>query len=161
MSERVTLTVNGEERSVITDPGRPLLEVLREDLGLTGTKYGCGEGSCGACTVLVGGRPVFSCNTPVERVAGQVVETIEGIGTAGNLHAVQQAFLDENAFQCGYCTPGMIMAVVGYLREKPTATEKEMIGWLETHICRCCGYPAIRRVAERVTSTGRSSKEER
>src|SRR5512145_2815957 len=105
---KYTLTVNGRARAVDTDPTRPLLDVLREDLGLTGTKYGCGEGQCRSCTVLLDGKPVTSCNTPVKTAAGRKILTIEGLSQDGKLHAVQQAFLDEGAMQCGYCVPGMI-----------------------------------------------------
>src|SRR5690348_5156749 len=110
MASSFTFTVNGQERRVATPPDRPLLEVLREDLQLTGTRYGCGEGQCGACSVLVDGRRVFSCKTAVSKVNGKAVQTIEGLATGEELHPVQQAFLEENAFQCAYCTSGMIMA---------------------------------------------------
>src|SRR5437762_9123684 len=109
MEAKFTFTVNGEARSVTTHPERSLLEVLREDLQLTGTKYGCGEGQCGACSVLLDGRRVFSCRTPASRAEGKAVLTIEGLAKGDALHPVQQAFLDEGAFQCGYCTPGMIV----------------------------------------------------
>ena len=117
----MNLTVNGQPRTVTTDPDRPLLDVLREDLQLTGTKYGCGESQCGACSVLVDGKRVFSCRTPASRVEGKAVRTIEGLARGDALHPVQQAFLDEGAFQCGYCTPGMIMAAVALLDENPEA----------------------------------------
>src|SRR5512144_2054531 len=112
MDATITFTLNGQSRTVTTDPQRPLLEVLREDLQLTGTKYGCGEGQCGACSVLVDGRRVFSCHTPIAKVADTSVVTIEGLtaGVGDGLHPVQAAFLEEAAFQCGYCTPGMIVA---------------------------------------------------
>jgi aerobic-type carbon monoxide dehydrogenase small subunit (CoxS/CutS family) len=113
MDATITFTVNGRQRTVTTDPQRPLLEVLREDLQLTGAKYGCGEGRCGACTVLVDGSPVSSCVTPVANAEGKTVLTVEGLATGEALHPVQEAFLAEGAFQCGYCTPGMMMATVG------------------------------------------------
>src|SRR5512141_3321699 len=108
MDSTITFTVNGQTRTVTTDPKRPLLDVLREDLKLTGTKYGCGEGQCRACTVLLNGKAVASCVTSVSQAENQEVSTIEGLGTAASLHPVQQAFLDAGASQCGYCTPGMI-----------------------------------------------------
>jgi aerobic-type carbon monoxide dehydrogenase small subunit (CoxS/CutS family) len=137
---------------VTTESERPLLEVLREDLGLTGTKYGCGEGQCGACSVLVDGKRVFSCRTSVGRVDGKAVQTIEGLTTGDALHPVQEAFLAENAFQCGYCTPGMIMATVSLLNETPKPTEEQIRSGMNRNLCRCCGYQkilkAVRRAAE-------------
>jgi len=150
----ISFAVNGQPRTVTTDPGRPLLDVLREDLGLTGTKYGCGEGRCGACTVLVGGKGVRSCSTPVADVEGQAILTIEGLATGGKLHPVQEAFLAEGAVQCGYCTPGMILAVVGLLNEKPNPTDAEILARLEGHLCRCCGYPKILAAVRRAARAG-------
>src|SRR5437660_12491500 len=118
MAKTINLIVNGRPRTVTTDPGRSLLEVLREDLKLTGTKYGCGEGQCRACTVLMGGKSVASCLTSVGDADQQTILTVEGLGTDGKLHPVQAAFLAEGAFQCGYCTSGMIMGMVGLLNEK-------------------------------------------
>ena len=155
MDKAISFTVNGQPRTVTTDPGRPLLEVLREDLGLTGTKYGCGEGRCGACTVLVGGKSVRSCITPVGAVAEQTIVTIEGLAKGDKLHPVQEAFLAEGACQCGYCTPGMIMAVAGLLDEKPSPTDAEILSRVEGHICRCCGYPKILKAAKRAAQAGR------
>jgi aerobic-type carbon monoxide dehydrogenase small subunit (CoxS/CutS family) len=143
MDKTFRFSVNGEPKTVTTDPGRPLLEVLREDLQLTGTKYGCGEGRCGACTVLLGGKSVRSCTTPVADAEGQAVVTIEGLAKGGALHPVQEAFLAENAFQCGYCTPGLIVEVAGLLNEKPNPTDAEVMARVEGHLCRCCGYPRI------------------
>lgn len=151
MEEIIRFTVNGRSQTVTTDPERPLLDVLREDLHLTGTKYGCGEGRCGACTVLVGGKTVASCSTPVSAVKGQSMLTIEGLATGDKLHPVQAAFLEEGAQQCGYCTPGMILAAVALLTEKPHPTDAEILARMDGHLCRCCGYPkilkAIRRAA--------------
>src|SRR5678809_439240 len=127
METKITFTVNGQERSIVTDPQRVLLDVLREDLHLTGTKYGCGEGSCGACTVLVNGKATFSCSTPVTEVLDAKIETIESLAHGDTLHPVQQAFLDEGASQCGYCTPGMIMRTVAVLNAKPNASEADLI----------------------------------
>jgi aerobic-type carbon monoxide dehydrogenase small subunit (CoxS/CutS family) len=156
MEQTITFTVNGEQRTVTTDPERPLLDVLREDLQLTGTKYGCGEGRCGACSVLLDGRRIPSCITPAASAAGKEVLTIEGLappGTDGEtLHPVQAAFLAESAFQCGYCTPGMIIATVALLRENPHPTDEEILTGLNRNLCRCCDYPriikAVRRAAE-------------
>jgi aerobic-type carbon monoxide dehydrogenase small subunit (CoxS/CutS family) len=136
-------TVNGQERAVETEPDRPLLEVLREDLKLTGTKYGCGEGQCRACTVLLDGRPIVSCVTPVRAAAGKKIVTIEGLGSEAALHPVQKAFLDEGAMQCGYCTPGMVLRTVALLERQPKPTEAEVIEVLDGSLCRCCGYPRI------------------
>jgi len=149
MAKTIAFTVNGQARTVTTDGERPLLEVLREDLGLTGTKYGCGEGECGACTVLVGGKSVRSCVTPVESVAGQAIQTIEGLATGETLHPVQEAFLAEGALQCGHCTPGMILEVVALLNEKPHPAEADIQTRLESHICRCNNYPKILKAVHR------------
>src|SRR5258706_11810348 len=122
METTITFTVNGKSRTVTTDPQRPLLEVLREDLQLTGTKFGCGEGQCRACTVLLNGKSVPSCLTPVSDADKQAVLTIEGLAKGDTLHPVQEAFLAEGAFQCGYCTAGLIMGTVGLLNENPKPT---------------------------------------
>src|SRR5262245_47360118 len=119
MDKTIAFTVNGQSRRVTTDPERSLLDVLREELHLTGAKYGCGEGQCRACTVLVGGKSVPSCTTTIGEVDKQTIETIEGLANGEKLHPVQEAFLAEGAFQCGYCTSGMIMGIVGLLKEKP------------------------------------------
>jgi aerobic-type carbon monoxide dehydrogenase small subunit (CoxS/CutS family) len=151
MDSTITFTVNGQPRTVTTDPQRPLLEVLREELKLTGAKYGCGEGQCRACTVLLNGKSVASCVTPAGEADKQDLLTIEGLARGGQLHPVQEAFLAEGAFQCGYCTPGMIMGVVGLLRENPNPTEDDIKTAMQRHLCRCCDYPkvikAIRRAA--------------
>src|SRR5689334_21440980 len=123
---QVTLTVNGQAKSIETPGDRALLEVLREDLQLTGTKYGCGEGACGACTVLVDGKRTFSCSTPVSQASGKSITTIEGLATGETLHPAQQAFLDQGAFQCGYCTPGMILATAALLDRKPNPSDVEI-----------------------------------
>lgn len=144
--------LNGQSRTVTTDPERSLLQVLREDLHLTGTKYGCGAGDCRACTVLVGGRAVTSCLTSISRVDKQTVQTIEGLATGDKLHPVQEAFLAEGGFQCGYCTPGLIMGVVGLLNEKSRPTEAEIQARLQNHLCRCCGYPSILKAVRRAAA---------
>jgi aerobic-type carbon monoxide dehydrogenase small subunit (CoxS/CutS family) len=147
----IRFSVNGAERSVDTDPARPLLDVLREDLGLTGTKYGCGEGQCRSCTVLLDGKPVSSCITPVKAAAGRKILTIEGLSQNGRLHSVQQAFLDEGAMQCGYCVPGMIVRTVSLLESNPHPTDAQIVEGLDGNICRCNGYArilaAVRRAA--------------
>ena len=143
MEKTFSFTVNGQPRTVTTDPDRPLLDVLREDLELVGTKYGCGEGKCRACTVLLGGKSVASCITSVSRAAKQTILTIEGLSSGDKLHPVQEAFLAEGAMQCGYCVPGMIMGAVSLLREKPHPTDAEIKSSMEPHLCRCCGYPKI------------------
>lgn len=144
MPQDFHLTVNGQPRTTATDPQRPLLDVLREDFGLTGSKYGCGEGECGACTVLVDGIPTRSCITSVGQCAGSEVETIEGVAHDGKLHAVQQAFLDCHAMQCGYCVPGQIMTAIALTNENPTASRDEIVAAMGDHICRCCNYENIR-----------------
>ena len=150
----IELEVNGEPRKIEADPGRLLLDVLREDLALTGTKYGCGEGQCRACTVLLDGKPAPSCLTAAVAVAGKKVTTIEGLEQGGELHPVQQAFLDEGAMQCGYCTPGMILTAAALLARKPKPTEEEIAEGMNGNLCRCCGYPrivaAVKRAAGRI-----------
>jgi len=148
MPRRLSLNVNGENRSTTTDEDRPLLDVLREDFKLTGTKYGCGEGECGACTVLVDGVPTRSCITSVAEVAGEPIQTIEGLTKDRQLHAVQQAFLDHQAMQCGYCVPGHIMTAVALAKKTPNAPREEVIREMSTHICRCCNYSNILAAAE-------------
>src|ERR1039457_4379785 len=140
MNSEFTFTVNGRSRTIFTDPQRPLLDVLREDLQLTGTKYGCGEGQCRACTVLINGKAAASCVTPISEADKQTIITIEGLADSGKLHPVQEAFLAEGAFQCGYCTAGMIMGVAGVLKKNPRASGTEVIAQMQKHICRCCSY---------------------
>jgi aerobic carbon-monoxide dehydrogenase small subunit len=154
MPQTIRFTVNGQPRTVTTDPQRPLLEVLREDLQLTGTKYGCGEGRCGACTVLIGGRSSASCITPISKVENQQIITIEGLAENGKLHPVQEAFLAEEAMQCGYCTPGMILNTVSLLETRPHPTDAEIATAIEGHVCRCCGYPRILKAIKRAAEAG-------
>ncbi len=154
MQTTISLRINGRAYSVTTEAERPLLDVLREDLHLTGTKYGCGEGQCGACTVLVNGRRERSCLLPVAEAGGREITTIEGLARGGELHPVQRAFMEENAAQCGYCTPGMILSAVALLREKPAAADADIITWMHGQICRCCGYPAILRAVRRSMAAG-------
>jgi aerobic-type carbon monoxide dehydrogenase small subunit (CoxS/CutS family) len=147
----IRLTVNGKPRSVDTDPDRPLLDVLREDLALTGTKYGCGEGQCGACTVLIDGRPARSCITPIRTAQDKKITTIEGLAAGPALHPVQQAFIEENAMQCGYCIPGMVLRTVALLQTNPKPTDAQIVEGLNGNLCRCSGYhrivAAVRRAA--------------
>ncbi|MBK5291501.1 MAG: (2Fe-2S)-binding protein [Acidobacteriia bacterium] len=138
-----TFQVNGKRQRLDTDPERPLLEVLREDLQLTGTKYGCGEGQCRACTVLLDGKPVTSCLTPIRAAAGKAITTIEGLAAQDRLHRVQQAFLDAGAMQCGYCVPGMILTTCALLKNNPHPNDAQIIAALNGNLCRCCGYPSI------------------
>lgn len=142
-----SLRVNGKQHSVSADADQTLLSVLRDDLDLTGTHYGCGEGQCGACTVLIDGRPTRSCRVPVNSVANQAVSitTIEGLEKSGKLHPVQQAFLDEDAMQCGYCTSGMILATVALLQKTPHPSDTEIQRGMQGNVCRCGTYRRIIR----------------
>lgn len=148
----VELQVNGTKRRAEVDNQRSLLSVLRDELDLTGAKYGCGQGQCGACTVLVDGRAVRSCVTSAISVAGKPITTIEGLEQNGRLHPLQEAFLAVDALQCGYCTTGMIMAGVGFLMKNPHPSEAEILRAMEGNICRCGTYPrvvaAIRQAAD-------------
>ena len=137
------LMVNGAERRTEALPEESLLEVLRNRLDLTGTKYGCGEGQCGACTVLLDGRPSRSCQTRAAEAAGKKITTIEGLEQGGRLHPVQAAFLEVEAFQCAYCTSGMIVSAAGLLRTNPNPSEEEIAGHMAGNICRCGVYPRI------------------
>lgn len=141
--EEITLLVNGGRRSARVPAEATLLQVLRDFLGLTGTKYGCGEGVCGACTVLVEGKAVRSCTVRASAVSGKQITTIEGLAVEGRLHAVQQAFLEVEAFQCGFCTPGMILGAVSLLRETAGPGEGEIRRRMEGQVCRCGTYPRI------------------
>jgi nicotinate dehydrogenase subunit A len=143
MMKAIELQVNGARHPVDADPERSLLSILREDLGLTGSKYGCGEGQCGACTVLVNGQPVRSCITPVAAVVGKRIITIEGLERNGRLHPVQEAFVEADAMQCGFCTPGMIMSAVGLLQRSSNPSTAEIARSMEGNICRCGTYPRI------------------
>jgi aerobic-type carbon monoxide dehydrogenase small subunit (CoxS/CutS family) len=152
------LLVNGNQFRVDIDPDRSLLSVLREELDLTGAKYGCGEGQCGACTVLIDGLATRSCITPVNKVVGRQITTIEGLATNGTLHPVQQGFVDADAMQCGYCTPGMILSSVALLKKQPSPSEAQIKQGLEGNICRCGTYPRIVqavRMASRMSNGGR------
>ncbi|MGW0822817.1 2Fe-2S iron-sulfur cluster-binding protein [Streptomyces sp. NPDC002845] len=145
---RLSLTVNGEPHTVTVDNRTSLLDLLRERLGLAGTKKGCNAGACGACTVLVDGRRVNSCLTLAIRLEGAEVTTIEGLADGDELHPLQQAFIDEDAFQCGYCTPGQIMSGVGCIQEGHTGSPAEIREWMSGNICRCGCYVKIVRAVE-------------
>ena len=151
---RIDLDVNGHRRTVDVDPARSLLSVLREELAITGPKYGCGEGQCGACTVLLGGQAVRSCRTDVGSVVRAPVTTIEGLERDGRLHPLQQAFIDEGAMQCGYCTTGMIVAAAALLSNTPSPSVAEIIDGMDGNVCRCGTYPriiaAIQRAAQQM-----------
>ena len=139
----MVLTINGVKHEVTVDPDTDLLTVLRDSIGLTGTKYGCGEGACGACMVLVNGNPSPSCITSVNAVAGKDVTTIEGLEINGKLHALQEAFLTTDAFQCSYCASGMIMSAVALLKNNPSPSEDAIVKAMDRNICRCGTYPYI------------------
>ena len=166
MSEKMTLIVNGTAHTIDSAPDRPLLDVLREDLGLTGCKIGCGEGECGACTVLLGGRAVRSCITPVGFALGQPVLTVEGLAMHSHppspnsqppiLHPLQQAFLDADAMQCGYCTPGMLMSALGLLGQQPDPDEHAIIAAMQGNICRCGTYARIVRAIQQAAPAVRA-----
>jgi carbon-monoxide dehydrogenase small subunit len=141
--EIAAFLVNGQEREVIIEPHMLLIDVLRDELGLTGTKYACGAGDCGACTVLIDGRPSFSCLTLAVTAKGKSILTIEGVAVGNELHPIQQAFVDQGAVQCGFCTPGMILATKALLDENPQPTRDEIKTALAGNLCRCTGYVKI------------------
>jgi len=143
MAKPLQIEVNGKKYVLACDPETPLLNALRDELGLTGTKYGCGEGQCGACTVLLDGAPRRSCQIPVSAAAARRITTIEGLEQSGRLHPVQQAFLDAGAFQCAYCTSGMIMSSVGLLATQENPSPEEIAHSLHGNICRCGTHPRI------------------
>ena len=157
----IHLTVNGKPYTVDIDPQTSLLNVLREDLDLTGSKYGCGEGQCGACTVLLDGKAQRSCITRVGAVSQKQITTIEGLANGEHLHPVQQAFLEAGAMQCGYCTSGMIMSAVALLQRNPSPSEGEIVNFMDGNVCRCGTYPrivsAIQKAAK-VASAGSAAK---
>ena len=143
-AEMVTLTINGQDRELQVEPRVSLLDALREHLGLTGSKKGCDQGTCGACTVWVDGRRVLACLTLAVTCEGHPVSTIEGLAAAGDLHPMQAAFVEHDAFQCGYCTPGQIMSAVKLLEEGHASDDAEIAEWMSGNICRCAAYPNIR-----------------
>lgn len=156
----VSLTINGAERQMLVPPGATLLDVLRENQGLTGTRHGCDQGACGTCTVLLDGRTAMSCLVPVETIEGASVDTIEGMTPADGLHPIQEAFLEGFATQCGFCTSGMIMATAGLLARNPNPSREDAVRAISGNICRCTGYEAIidavLDAAERLRAAGRA-----
>mgnify|MGYP001826959914 FL=1 len=152
MKQLIEFTLNGKATQLETEPERPLLWVLRGDLALTGTKYGCGEGLCGACTVLVNGQAAKACLYSIKDIAGKDLTTIEGLAAGKELHPVQRAFVEHDALQCGYCTPGMIMAVVDLLTRNPAATDADIVAGLDNNLCRCGAH---QRILEAVRSVAR------
>ena len=143
MKRIIRLLINGEELEILTEGHKTLLEVLREDLGLTGTKRGCDVGTCGACTVLVDGKPQLSCLTLAVDVQGKEITTIEGLARAGRFHPLQKAFVEKGALQCGFCTPGMILTAKAFLDEHPQPSEEDVKKALSGNLCRCTGYVKI------------------
>ena len=152
MPRAVSLTLNGKPVRLETDEKRTLLWVLRTDLGLTGTKYGCGMGLCGSCTVVLDGKAVQSCRLPLSLVEGKQVTTIEGLAKDGTLHPLQQAFIDKGGYQCGYCTPGVIMSAYGLLLRDPHPSREAVMGALEGNLCRCSAYKRILEAVESVAA---------
>lgn len=159
MTKVKKVLVNRASVTVDADPEASLLSVLREQADLTGVKYGCGEGQCGACTVLLDGSPIRSCITPVRVALGKEITTIEGLRQDGKLHPLQQAFLEMGALQCGYCTPGMILSGVGLLNKNPSPTRREILRFMEGNICRCGTYARILAAIE--TARARLTEEDR
>ena len=159
MPNVTTLNVNGKKLRVDVDSQTPLLYVLRDDLNMTGTKYGCGEAKCGACTVLVDGQPMRSCVTPVSRVSGKQITTIEGLEKDGKLHPLQEAFLKADALQCGYCTSGMIMSAAGLLNKNPKPSREEIVKHMDANVCRCGTYLRIVNAIEIAAGTAKEVAE--
>jgi aerobic-type carbon monoxide dehydrogenase small subunit (CoxS/CutS family) len=153
----IHLIVNGKDHQIDAPPDQTLLSVIRDNLELTGTKYGCGEGECGACTVLVDGEGVRSCRVRASAVAGKKVTTIEGLAAAGKLHPVQEAFIKHEAFQCGYCTSGMIMATVAFLQRTPNPTDAQIVQGMNRSMCRCGAYPRIADAIREAAGAGRKA----
>ncbi len=143
MAEKISFNLNGKKTEITTETGQTLLWVLRNQLGLTGTKFGCGSGFCGACTVLINREPTRSCMIPVSDISGKDVITIEGLARNGKLHPLQKAFIDHDALQCGYCTTGMIMTAAGMVMKNPAVTRQEIIAGLEENLCRCGAHNRI------------------
>lgn len=160
MMDTISFTLNGKPASLAVDGDRMLVSVLRADLGLTGTKYGCGKGLCGACTVLVGDRAVRSCRFPVKQADGKEVTTIEGLANDGKLDPIQEAFIEHDALQCGFCTPGMILSAYGLLSENPQPTRAEIIRGMDNNLCRCGSYTRIVRAIEAAAQAMRGVDEQ-
>jgi aerobic-type carbon monoxide dehydrogenase small subunit (CoxS/CutS family) len=155
MEKKISFNLNGKKTEILIDPGQTLLWVLRNQIGLTGTKFGCGEGLCGACTVLLNGEPIRSCITSVGEAANKEIITIEGLSGNGNLHPVQKAFIDHDALQCGFCTPGMIMTAAGLLMKNPSPSRQEIIEGLDDNLCRCGAHI---RIIEAVATAAKDMK---
>jgi nicotinate dehydrogenase subunit A len=154
----ITLDVNGQSRTIEADPATPLLYVLRNELALNGAKFGCGLGQCGSCTVMVDGEPVFSCVTPVLVLQGRKIVTLEGLGSAESLGIVQRAFVEEQAAQCGYCIPGMIVRAHGILQKNPSASDTEIRAGLNAGLCRCGTHMRILRAVRRAADAMKTAK---
>jgi aerobic-type carbon monoxide dehydrogenase small subunit (CoxS/CutS family) len=159
MAKPVRFTFNGTTTSLDVDESRMLLWVLRTELGLTGTKFGCGEGFCGSCTVLVDGNPEQSCQLPVGQIAGRKITTIEGVATKDGLHPIQAAFVELDALQCGFCTPGMILSAYGLLLENPEPTRQQIIEFMEDNLCRCGAHNRIVMAIETAAAQMRKGAE--
>ena len=153
MKQLIKLKVNGQERELMVEPRQTLLDTLRDDLGLTGVKEGCGSGNCGSCTVLLDGRAVSSCLVFAVEAEGQDITTIEGLRRAGELHPLQQVFIEEGAVQCGFCTPGIILAAKALLDSNPRPTEAQIRHAIAGNLCRCTGYDQIVRAVLKVAAT--------
>lgn len=155
MKSTVGFRLNGQPVTLESDDERTLLWALRADLAVTGAKYGCGEGTCGACTVIVDGKAVRACSTTVKRVANKEVMTIEGLARDGKLHPLQQAFIDHGAFQCGFCTPGMLLGAYALLRARPNPSRSEILAYMDQHLCRCGAH---QRIVEAIEAAGRQMR---
>lgn len=154
----ITLQVNGETRAVAADPETPLLYALRNDLGLTGTRYGCGLGQCGACTVIIDGKPVQSCDLPVSAVVGKAITTVEALASGNQLHPLQQAFIDEQAAQCGYCASGILMSAKALLDSNPDPSDADIRAALDGNLCRCGTHVRILKAIKRAAKELRGAK---
>jgi len=159
VSVTIRFRVNGAEAKVTTEPDRRLLDVLREELDLTGPKYGCGEGQCGACTVHVDGEPARSCLLPATAADGREVTTIEGLARGDDLHPVQAAFIEEGALQCGYCTGGMILTAAALLRRTADPSDEQITAGMNGHLCRCNGYPRVVAAVRRAAALQKGSRD--
>jgi aerobic-type carbon monoxide dehydrogenase small subunit (CoxS/CutS family) len=158
MEQKISFVLNGKKTELTIDPSQTLLWVLRNNLGLTGTKYGCGSGYCGACTVIIDNEAVRSCSLPVRDVAGKKVITIEGLAKDGKLHPVQQAFVDYDAMQCGFCTPGMIMNATALLLKNPKPSRQDIINGMEDNLCRCGAHMRIIQAVETAATKMKGGK---
>jgi carbon-monoxide dehydrogenase small subunit len=158
MEQKISFVLNGKKTEIEIDPSRTLLWVLRNHFGLTGTKYGCGMGFCGACTVIIDDEAVRSCTLRVDEITGKKVTTIEGMAKNGKLHPLQQAFADHDALQCGFCTPGMIMNAAALLRKNPEPSQKEIIEGMEDNLCRCGAHVRILKAVETAATTMKGEK---